>query len=148
MYADDTKIWRPIKTLNDHWILQNYINSLLNWARVNNMKFHPDKCKALNINNHIIVENPFVYTIDSIPIEYTPCEKDLGIHMVPKLIWTEHVNILCSRANQRLGMLKRNCNFVKNNHKRRVLYLSQVRSQFEHCPIGVKPSSKNCNRTK
>ena len=45
-------------------------------------------------------------------------------------------------ANQKLGMLKRNCNFVSNMHKRRTLYLSQVRSQFEHCPIVWRPSTK------
>ena len=39
-------------------------------------------------------------------------------------------------------MLKRNCNFVSNMRKRRTLYLSQVRSQFEHCPIVWRPSSK------
>jgi hypothetical protein len=39
-------------------------------------------------------------------------------------------------------MLKRNCDFVKNVQKRRVLYLAQVRSQFEHCPVVWQPHSK------
>ena len=39
-------------------------------------------------------------------------------------------------------MLKRNCDFVKNAQKRRVLYLTQVRSQFEHCPVVWQPHSK------
>ena len=39
-------------------------------------------------------------------------------------------------------MIKRNCNFVSNMRKRRTLYLSQVRSQFEHCPVVWRPSSK------
>ena len=51
----------------------------------------------------------FIYTLDLMPIEYTLCEKDLGINTVPKLTWTDHTNILYSRANQRLGMIKRNC---------------------------------------
>ena len=39
-------------------------------------------------------------------------------------------------------MLKRNCDFVKNSNKRRVLFLAQVRSQFEHCPVVWQPQSK------
>ena len=42
LYADDTKIWRPIKTQDDLCILQNDINSLSKWATRNKMKFHPD----------------------------------------------------------------------------------------------------------
>ena len=93
-------------------------------------------------NNGTVSLKSFTYTLDSKIIEYTLCEKDLGVHTVPKLIWTEHSNILYSRANQRLGMLKRNCDFVKNLNKRRVLFLTQVRSQFEHCPVVWQPQSK------
>ena len=41
-------------------------------------------------------------------------------------------------------MIKRNCSFVSNVNKRKALYLSQIRSQFEHCPIIWRPSSKSC----
>ena len=142
LYADDTKIWREILTGDDHWILQNDINKLLNWAKLNKMIFHPDKSKVLAVSNAHDPEDLFIYTLNSKIIEYTPCEKDLGIKIVPKLSWDEHVNFLHSKANQKLGMLKRNCNFVSNMRKRRTLYLSQVRSQFEHCPIIWRPSSK------
>ena len=84
----------------------------------------------------------YIYTLASKQIEYTSCEKDLGINTVPKLSWTEHTNSRYSRANQRLGMIKRNFSFVYNVNKRKTLYLSQVRSQFEHCPIIWRPSSK------
>ena len=43
MYADDTKIWRRVINQDDHWILQRDINSLMNWASSNKMKFHPSK---------------------------------------------------------------------------------------------------------
>ena len=106
------------------------------------MTFHPDKIKVLPVSNAHDPEDLFIYTLASKPIKYTVCEKDLGINTVSKLTWTEHTNILYSRANQRLGMVKRNCSFVSNINKRKALYLSQVRSQFEHCPIIWRPSSK------
>ena len=124
LYADDTKIWREIITGDDHWILQNDINKLLNWAKLNKMKFHPDKSKILAMSNAHDPENLFIYTLDSKIIDYTPCEKDLGIKIVPKLSWVEHTNFLHSRAKQKLGMIKRNCNFVSNLRKHKTLYLS------------------------
>ena len=108
LYADDTKIWRPINSQDDHCILQKDINSLSTWVTRNKMKFHPDKSKVLEVYNGTISINSFSYTLNSDTIEYTPCEKDLGVNIVPKLTWTEHSDILYSKANQRLGILKRN----------------------------------------
>ena len=143
MYADDTKIWRRIITADDHWIIQRDIDYLHNWANANKMIFHPSKCKALAVSNGHRPDVDFIYTISDRVIEYSNFEKDLGIHVNGKLNWTEHSEILYSRANQRLGLLKRTCSFVRNTSKRRALYLSQVRSQFEHCPIVWRPSSKS-----
>ena len=143
LYADDTKIWRQIRNCDDHWILQSDINNLLNWAKKNKMTFHPDKVKVLPVSNAHDPDDLFIYTLASKPIDYTACEKDLGINTVTKLTWTEHTNILYSRANQRLGMVKRNCSFISNVNKRKAFYLSQIRSQFEHCPIIWRPASKS-----
>ena len=105
------------------------------------MKFHPDKSKVLDVYNGTVAINSFSYTIDSKTIEYAPSEKDLGILTVPKLTWNEHCDIY-SKADQKLGMLKRNRDFVQNVQKCRILYLAQVRSQFEHCPVVWQPHSK------
>ena len=144
MYADDTKIWRRIRKQDDHWILQRDINSLMNWATCNKMKFHPSKSHVLSITNSIGAtqdDGNYIYAIDNSPICYTELEKDLGVHIHGKLNWTQHCNKLYSKANQRLGLLKRTCHFTKNINKRRAFYLSQVRSQFEHCTIIWRPSS-------
>ena len=142
MYADDTKIWREISTQDDCWILQRDINQLLHWATTNKMVFHPSKSKVLSITNSNNSDNSFIYSIGARPIDYTDSEKDLGININGKLNWTEHCNAIYSKANQKLGLLKRTCSFVSNRTKRKALYLSQVRSQFEHCPIVWRPSSK------
>ena len=69
---------------------------------------------------------------DSI-FEYTETEKDLGILMNRTLNFTDHSNFLYGRAPQTY--------FVHSIEKRRVLYLTMVRSLFEHCPIIWRPSS-------
>ena len=61
-YADDTKIWRRIYKMDDHYILQGDIDKLLNWSARNLMTFHPDKCKSLAVTNSRRIGNDFIYT--------------------------------------------------------------------------------------
>ena len=64
LYSDDTKIWRRIKSPEEHHILQSDINALNVWAVLNKMKFHPDKCKILSVNNfnrNLFQELPFYF---------------------------------------------------------------------------------------
>ena len=45
-------------------------------------------------------------------------------------------------ANQKLGLTRRTCHFVHDQVRRRVLYLTLVRSQFEHCSVIWRPQTK------
>ena len=147
MYADDTKIWREINCEEDHHVLQRDIDSLMDWALTNCMKFHPSKCKALMVNKSkmpFVDVLPFVqyyYSMGSELIDYCDYEKDLGILVNGTLNFTNHVDTLYSKANQRFGLLKRTCHFIKNQNRKRVLFLTMVRSLFEHCPYVWRPSS-------
>ena len=55
--------------------------------------------------------------------------------MTSKLWWGEHCNKLVSNASSKLGLLMRTCHFTTDKSKKRALYLSIVRSIFEHCSI-------------
>ena len=59
------------------------------------------------------------------------------------LNFSMHSDKLYSKANQRFGLLKRTCHFVNNPRMRRSLYLTILRSIFEHCPYIWKPSSES-----
>ena len=147
MYADDTKIWRQIECEDDHLTLQLDINYLHDWSVRNKMKFHPSKCKVLMVSKHLppfLNILPFIqfhYTMSDKILDYVDSEKDLGIDLNRTLNFTDHAMCLYSKANQRLGLLKRTCHFVKSIVKKRVLYLAMVRSLFEHCPTVWRPSS-------
>ena len=149
MYADDTKIWRQMLDYDDHLVLQRDINYLYDWSLRNKMRFHSSKCKVLMVSRFyppLIDVLPFVqfyYTMDNSVLDYVSSEKDLGVIINKTLNFTEHVDSLYSKANQRLGLLKRTCYFINNTSKRRVLYLTMVRSLFEHCPVVWRPSSNS-----
>ena len=84
LYADDTNLWRRIKSHADHFILHSDINALCEWVTINEMEFHPDKCKILLVNNfhkNSLQELPFYYfpyELDNVILDYTDEEKDLG----------------------------------------------------------------------
>ena len=70
---------------------------------------------------------------------YADSEKDLGVHVYCDF---EHCEIILNKANQKYGMIKRNFHFVVDVKRRRVLYLSLVRIQFQHCSQVWRPNCK------
>ena len=49
LYADDTKIFRPIFNESDCLKLQGDIHLMHQWSEKWLLKFHPDKCKTMRI---------------------------------------------------------------------------------------------------
>ena len=140
LYADDTKLSRKIATSADCDILQHDIDTLKKWCINNKMKFNSDKCKVLTVTKSepiFINELPFCkypYTLGQNILDYTSCERDLGILINERLDWHEHHNYLLKKSYQMLGMTKRTCHLVFDRGKKRMLYLTYlVRSNFEHC---------------
>ena len=66
-------------------------------------------------------------------LEYADSEKDLGVDITSNLSCNEHCDMIISRAKQKSGMLRRTCNFVNDVKRKRILCLTLIESQFEHC---------------
>ena len=80
LFADDSALYRKIKTPNDHLILQRDLDSLVEWENRNCMEFHPGKCELLRISTkreHNI--SKFNYSIHNTVIEATKHAKYLGV---------------------------------------------------------------------
>ena len=131
----------------DHHILQSDINALNEWASLNKMKFHPEKCKILSVNNfyrNLFQELPFYFFPYQLPntiLDYTPEGKDLGVLVTSKFSFKSHQTYILNKAVTQFNILRRTCHFVNNTRKRRTLYISLVRSLFSHCsqiwsPVG------------
>jgi len=48
MFANDTKLWRKVKTEEDKKMLQEDTDKLNNWSEDWLLKFNVDKCKKMN----------------------------------------------------------------------------------------------------
>ena len=83
LYADDTKIWRQ----NDCYALQK-VDILDARCRHNKIKFHPDKCKVLQVAYknllwlNILPFPKFSYTLNHNILGYTEKERDLGVIVI------------------------------------------------------------------
>ena len=147
LYADDTKIWRNIYSEHDCAILQKDINTLYDWSIKNRMHFHPEKCKILQIHNNeplctkLLPQAKHHYFINGEFIEFIECQRDLGVLVNSRFKWDDHQQKVLNKAHQMLGITKRTCHFIIDRRKRRSLYLSLVRSQFEHCSSIWRPNT-------
>ena len=138
LYADDTKIWCKISSYSDCIILNNDIASLSEWACRNKMKFHPSKCKVLSSSLrhtkfYILPFDRFAYELGENVLDYCDEETDLGIVMTPKISWESQHSTILMKATRQIGLLTRTCHFIKNQSQKRALYITLVRSLFEHC---------------
>ena len=149
LFADDTKIWRPMQSELDCKILQNDINNLNKWCKTNKMLFHPEKCKVVSIISNanrlthinLLPFSKFSYILGSSVLNYEENEVYLGVIINDKLTWSDHQNKIILKASQMLGLTKRTCHFLINSKRKRTLYLTMVRSQLEHCSAIWRPVS-------
>ena len=143
LYADDTKIWRQMQSEIDCKLLQNGIDRLEIWCKTNQMRFHPEKCKVVSIASNgnglaylrLLLFSRFSYALGNNMLNYEKSEVDLGITINEQFTWSDHHLKILPKASQMLGLIKRTCHFLTHSKRKRTLYLSMVRSQFERCSI-------------
>ena len=85
-----------------------------------------------SLNYHLPFYEHF-YTLNGIILDYENSERDLGVIITNRLSWSSQCEWLVQKANRQLGLVRRSYHFIKNSNQRRALYLSLVRSIFEHC---------------
>ena len=72
-------------------------------------------------------------------IDSSLCEKDLVVLVNSNFRWDDHHIEILTKAHQMLGFTKRTHHYISDTMKRRSLYLSLVRSNFDHGTIIWRP---------
>ena len=104
LFADDTKMFTNSSSQHNIEQLQQDLDKLLDWSKNWLLKFHPQKCKVLDINNHD--REPNEYYLDDVRLEHSPCEKDLGIYIDNKLKFDTHIVVQRKKGNMALQVEK------------------------------------------
>ena len=129
LYANDTKVYKSIRSKADCEILRHALARLGSWSTDNNLDFNQSKCKVLTITRK---KTPLVYAyhMGSKYLLRVDIEKDLGVDVCANFKWDVHTHTIIGKANRMLGLLKRTCPLLTSNSARRTLYLTHVRSQL------------------
>ena len=132
LYADDVKVFRKIKSIDDCILLQKDLASLLAWSHKWKIKFNPAKCNVISIGRKSHVPN-FQYCLDNIFLQHTDKIVDLGVIIDSKLSTRDHVVKTASKAHTVLSMIKWAVGHDSPDSVKRQLYLSHVMSVLEYC---------------
>ena len=113
IFADDTKIYSEVDNIDMQNKLQNDLESLQEWANTWQMRFNASKCKCLHLGG---TNKKFSYTMsekgNTVTLEETTCEKDLGVNIDPELKFTQHCVKVANKASQIVGMIRRSFDYI------------------------------------
>ncbi len=140
LFADDTKIFRVIKSEEDQETLQNDLDKLNEWSEKWLLKFHPAKCKHMHIGRQMT--NQPVYSLSSTNLESTKKEKDIGVFFDENLDFDSHIAEKSKKATQMFALLRRTFHFL-NEETFLPLYKTLVRVHLDFassvwCPYKIK----------
>lgn len=80
------------------------------------------------------------YRIGSNTISVSDCHRDLGVLLQSNLNWSNHYDLICSKAYKVLNLLRRSFSSSNSVATRRKFYISLVRSQMSYCSQLWRPS--------
>ncbi len=132
LFADDTKIFKPIFNQENCRQLQQDITDVVTWTEESLLKLHPDKCKYMRICQKNSQCPDFTYSLGNTgkDIAKVSQEKDLGVIIDDTLSFDQHINEKINTANRVLGTIRRTFSHLdKDNFNQ--LYKSLVRPHLE-----------------
>ena len=93
MFADDSKMYGRVTTIDQAGLVQDSINNAVKWAEDWQMYFNYNKCKQLHIGNHDLNFEYFMSTdSESFKVQNINSENDLGLIVDRGLKLSEHIN--------------------------------------------------------
>ena len=131
MFADDTKVYKEMKSQDDGAALQQDLHSLSLWSAAPGLAFNEKKCKLHSITRKCKPISS-IYEINGRTIQSCEEKRDLGDLVDCDLTWRSQVCHQAARANKLLGYIRRNARYVRSTSTRRTLYLGLVHAHFAY----------------
>ena len=127
-FADDTKVGRPVKSIDDVRMLQEDLDKLYNWSDKWEMQFNINKCNIMRVGKG---EGTVEYSLNNIALDRIYCARDLGVQVSSDLRPRKQCIIARNKANRTLGFIRRS---VTNRSPEVILklYLSLVRPHLDY----------------
>ena len=134
-FADDTKIYRAVRSHEDIEQLQRDLSNMYEWSKEWQMLFNVEKCKCLHIGYNNVRHQ---YTLGNGNVENSTEERDLGVRIQENLDVGAQVAESVKKANRMLGMISRTYD-DKSISTMLQLYKSLVRPHLEYAIQAWRP---------
>ena len=146
LFADDTKLYRQISVAEDSRTLQEDLDHLFSWSEDWKLKFHPDKCKVLEIRGKSNSNTTNTYHMSryeggSVDLEVVLHEKDIGVTIDSKLNFDKHIQTQINKANMMVGIIRRSFKFM-DMETFCLLFKALVRPHLEYASSVWSPYKK------
>ena len=121
LYADDTTLtscanYSSIERLEQN--LNSSVAEIAEWTAFNKLPINESKTKAILITGKCLPSNinyEMALTINGTKLEVVLIVKLLGLEIDSELSFNSHVEELCTKLSQRIGILKNNNNLILKN---------------------------------
>ena len=132
-FADDSKVYSVIKTLEDSHQLQADLDNIQEWCQIWLLKLNLLKCKIMHVGNSPIVK---AYTLcdgsgECVQLDEVDHEKDLGIWFTSDLKPSLHCCKAAASAMRVLSMIRRSFTII-SKELFVFLYTTYVRPHLEY----------------
>ena len=133
VFADDTKLFRTVKTIDDCNILQNDLNTLSQWTNDWLLSFNVDKCKVMHIGkNNAKLDYTMRTENENRILTETSEENDIGVWITNDLKHDKQAIAASQRAMAVLRSVRRE--FVRFDIETfSMIYTSYIRPHLEYC---------------
>ena len=122
-FADDLKIYKIIRTINDATQLQGSVTTTHNWCAKNGMLLNINKCTVISFTR-CVTKIVFNYDINGTVLSRVEIIRDLGVMLDSSLTFKNHIQSICARAHQVLGFIKRRSKEFDDTYLTKTLYYS------------------------
>lgn len=142
LYADDLKLSRTVLNSADQVRLQEDLDRVAEWCKLNHMSLNTNKCCHIKFSRK---HNKFPsrYSINGAILKRVDQVRDLGVALDSEMKFTIHVNNTINKCLRMLAFLFRNTKEFNSVQAMKVLYYSLVRSHVDYCGFVWYPYYQN-----
>ena len=140
LFADDSVLYRDIRTIDDCRVLQDDLPTLAHWSNTWQLQFNVSKCKVMCLSTKKLTQS-INYQINNTNLEWVPVFKYLGLVIDQKLTWRDQVNHASTKATKILNLLRRNLHHATKSAKSRA-FSALVRPHLEYSAPVWSPHTK------
>ncbi len=115
MFADDTTIHTSgTDPTNNNINLQADLNSIATWCEQHKMVINSNKTTSMSIGTRqkLSTVPNLSLSLGQSQLENVTCQKLLGLNIDQNLLWTQHVDYVCSNISSRVSLLRQLSQYV------------------------------------